>query len=297
VVGRTALALAAALMAAIGAAQAQALQRLSVDSFALSSDTPRPSVGVPFRLVLSLRVRERVAQIENLDLPMMAQLELLGDERQSIAGPRGTRYRETITVLAHSPGALAISPATLQAIDARDGRPKEWYTNSLTLQVSGGGSQSIPNALRLAANGALTILWLVLWAVGLVCVAIIAVVIFRRRRPSVIPKPRPVPTPHEVPLPTPARHRRAEDALTVLRAEPTRAAAVRVRAAIWRMVGASDGETLADVLRRPESSDVTTRGLLIALERSAFTYDDDLAPAIDDACSALERYIESGVSS
>jgi len=37
----------------------------------------------------------------------------------------------------------------------------------------------------------------------------------------------------------------------------------------------------------------TMRELLIALERSAFTYDDDLSAAIDDACSALEREIGS----
>ncbi|MBV8531133.1 MAG: hypothetical protein JO104_07425, partial [Candidatus Eremiobacteraeota bacterium] len=83
------------------------------------------------------------------------------------------------------------------------------------------------------------------------------------------------------------------DALTVLRAERTRGAAVAVRAAIWRLIGASDGETLGDVLRRPESSDATMRHLLIALERSAFTYDGDLRAAIDDACAALERYAES----
>ena len=35
------------------------------------------------------------------------------------------------------------------------------------------------------------------------------------------------------------------------------------------------------------------RDLLTAFERSAFTYDDDLDAAIDDACRALERYIGS----
>jgi hypothetical protein len=59
------------------------------------------------------------------------------------------------------------------------------------------------------------------------------------------------------------------------------------------MLGAAEGETLGDVLRRRESSDPTLRALLISLERSAFTYDDDLAAAIEDACAALERYMES----
>jgi hypothetical protein len=81
--------------------------------------------------------------------------------------------------------------------------------------------------------------------------------------------------------------------MVVLRAERTRAAAVRVRAAVWRTIGASEGETLADVLRRPGSDDVPLRDVLIALERSAFTYDADLAPAIEDACGALERYAGS----
>jgi hypothetical protein len=35
------------------------------------------------------------------------------------------------------------------------------------------------------------------------------------------------------------------------------------------------------------------RSLLVALERSAFTHDDDLRAAIDDAGSALERFIET----
>ncbi len=59
------------------------------------------------------------------------------------------------------------------------------------------------------------------------------------------------------------------------------------------MIGANDGATLGDVLRRRESSVPETRELLIAIERSAFTYDDDLQPAIQDACFALERAMGS----
>ncbi len=70
---------------------------------------------------------------------------------------------------------------------------------------------------------------------------------------------------------------------------------MRVRAAVWRTIGASEGATLADVLRRPGSDEVPLRDVLIALERSAFTYDADLSPAIEDACGALERYAGSVV--
>ena len=86
------------LFAAVSAgAPAQALQRLAVTSFALSTDTASPAIDVPFHLVLRLRVRQHVARIENLDLPILAELELLGDVRETVSNAGGTEYRETIT--------------------------------------------------------------------------------------------------------------------------------------------------------------------------------------------------------
>jgi hypothetical protein len=136
------------------------------------------------------------------------------------------------------------------------------------------------------------VLWLLLWIVGLGCLAALALVVFRRRRlvSAVVPAPAPA-----APLRT--RREQAQDALTVLAAERTRSAAISVRGAIWRMVGASDGETLGDVLRRTDSRDVPMRDLLVALERSAFTYSADLPAAIEDSCAALTRYIDSAASS
>jgi hypothetical protein len=265
---------------------------LTVQSFTLASDTNAPRIEVPFHLIVTLRVRERVSQIANINLPMLAQLELLGDERETVTGPRGTQYRETITVVAHQAGGIAIAPATLQAIDARDGKPKEWYTNALTLHVGGAAPHVLHDALQLVRAIALALLWVLLWLVGIGCIVLAAVLIFRRRRrPAVATYVPPPPAPPPAPIVERSRREQAEDALAVLRTERSRPAAVAVRAAIWRMVGASDGETLGDVLRRPESHDEIMRQLLIALERSAFTYDDDLPRAIDDACSALERYI------
>jgi len=286
-----ALAFFVAFLASAGSAPAQGLARLTVVSFALASDTNVPRIEVPFRLILTLRVRERVSQIANINLPMLAQLELLGDERETVTGPRGTQYRETITVVAHQAGGIAIAPATLQAIDARDGKPKEWYTNGLTLRVAGAGPHVLRDALQLLRAIALALFWVLLWLFGIGCIVLAAVLIFRRRRRPAVVTYVPPPVPPRLPIVVRSRREQAEDALAVLRTERSRPAAVAVRAAIWRMVGASDGETLGDVLRRPDSHDEITRQLLIALERSAFTYDDDLPRAIDDACSALERYI------
>jgi hypothetical protein len=275
------------VLAAGAAARSQNLARLTVESFTLSSDTARPQIDVPFHLIVTLHVRERVLEIDNLELPILAELELLGDERQTSAGPHGTLYRETITVAAHRTGTITIAPATLQAIDARDGKPKQWYTNALRLQVGGVSREILRNDEHAALAVLGAVLRALLWAAGIACVAAIAVLVFRRRQPPLpLPSAPPVPEPSQAPR---SRREQLQDALTVLRADPTRAAAVRVRSAIWRMVGATDGETLADVLHRPEASDPRMRSLLIALERGAFTYDDDLDAAIRDACSALER--------
>ena len=151
------------LFAAVSAgAPAQALQRLAVTSFALSTDTASPAIDVPFHLVLRLRVRQHVARIENLDLPILAQLELLGDMRETVSNAGGTEYRETITVVAHASGTVAVAPATLQAVDARDGRAKEWYTNGLTLRVGANGARVAGTALRALLGLLLLVLGLAL---------------------------------------------------------------------------------------------------------------------------------------
>jgi hypothetical protein len=233
--------------------------------------------------------------VDNLDLPLLAQLELLGDERATTSGPRGTLYRESITVVAHEGGTLTIAPATLQAIDARDGKPKQWFTNELRLRAAGAPAPTLgagANALLVAVLTALRLFfWVTALVLGLGCVAALAVLLFRRR-PVPATLPAPPPPPPQVQR-TRSRREEAEDALAALRAQPSRSTAIAVRTAIWRMAGASDGETLNDVLRRPGSHDAAMRDLLVALERSAFTYDADLNAAIDGACRALERYIGS----
>ncbi len=292
---RLAAALTLALLAAApwaSPARAQTLQRLTVESFTLSADTSKPEIEVPFHLVVSLTVKERVAGIDNLELPILAELELLGDERRTVARSSGTQYRETITVVAHHTGAVTIAPATLQAIDARDGRPKQYFTNALTLQVTGGKLEPFEEGQSLAAAAAALAIRVALWTLGILCaIAVLVLALRRRRAPPPAPAP-PAPVAPAVPLPS-HRSRREElgDALSVLRADPVRPTAVAVRAAVWRMVGGTDGETLADVLQRSGASDPRIRDVLRALERAAFTYDADLQAAIAGACTALERYL------
>jgi hypothetical protein len=282
----------AALTAIPSALQAQNLQRLTVESFVLSADTVAPQIDVPFHLIVTLRVSERVSEIDNLELPMLAQLELLGDERHTVVGPRGTQYREIITVAAHQYGPMAIAPATLQALDARDARAKQWFTNSLDLDV-GASRVRIISSFTAVLVRALSIVAGVIALAILVGAVLLAVRLGRPRPRVVTPVVAQQPAPGPVLGGVELRRQRVQDALLVLRAERSRAAAVRVRGAFWRLIGASEGETLGDVLRRPASGEPGIRDVLIALERSAFTYDEDLPAAIDDTCASLERYAEA----
>jgi hypothetical protein len=286
---------AVACLASVGTGRGQTLQRLTVQTFVLSADTMQPQVDVPFHVIVTLHVRERVSQVTNLQLPMLAQLELLGDERQTVTDPRGTQYREVVTVVVHDAGRFVIAPATLQAIDARDGKPKQWFTNDLPFSVRSSATRIADGVAAGLLRHIARIFAALIWLALLVGAALLTVFLLRRRAP-VTPVPAPVVEPvsyQRVLSETERRRHQIDDALLVLRAERTRSAAVRVRAAVWRIIGAPEGETLGDVLRRPGCSEGPLRDLLVALERSAFTYDEDLAAAIDDAGAALERYAES----
>jgi hypothetical protein len=275
-----------AVVAVTGYASAQTLQRLSVATLTLSADTDRPKVDVPFHLIVTAHVRERVADLENLDLPILAELELLGDERRVVSDRKGTTYRETIEVVAHHAGDIQIAPATLDVVDPRDGRPKRYFSNDLTLHIAATPAQTL-HAVRSILGGILAFaLRAVLVVAGVVCAVAIVVFLFRRR-------PRPVPLPDPPPVQQPVVLRNPQDvlrdALTTLRASPTRANVMRVRSVVRGMVGASETETLFDVLSRPQASDSRMRGLLVALERAAFTYDEDLSTAIDAVVRMLEQ--------
>jgi hypothetical protein len=272
-------------------AGAQALQRLTVQSFTLSSDTATPHVDVPFHLIVTLRVRENIGSIGNIELPLLASLDLSGDEREISAAPGGSTYRETISVTAHTPGQLVIAPAVLQAIDARDGHAKQYSTNGLSLKVV--GSPSTAPLLNVSQGASLgwAFTWVGIWILVLAGTIAVVVVIARRSATADVRNAPPV-IDEAPPLPPRTLHDQLRDALLVLRADPQRITAVAVRGAVWRAIGADEGETLSAVLRLHQATSEPMRRLLTALERAAFTYDADLPRAIEDACAALESAAE-----
>lgn len=274
---RLALILLAAWALLGGCAQAQQYQRLRVLSFALTSDTAAPQLEQPFHVTLTIRVAQRVADIDNVFLPSFDGAEDLGDLRAVAQGPHGTTYRETLTLVAHTRGILTISPAYLDAVDARDGKAKRFVSNSLRLPVGGGPVTAVWDDLRTAAFVAIDLVLLA------ALVFVLAAIFWRRRRPAAAPPAYRPPDPAPPP-------RVPEDGLATaldrLRRRRDRGAVFGVRAALWRTVGAREGETLGDALARPKAAQAEIRRMLLVVERAAFIEDARLHEAIEEVlCS------------
>jgi hypothetical protein len=266
--------------------RAQSLQRLTVTQLTLAADTTTPHIEVPFHLIVTAHVRERITELDNLDLPILAELELLGSERTTVASRGGSTYREIITVVAHHSGAITIAPVTLDATSAVSGKNFRYSSNSLTLHVAGPGAAIAAAGDAWQGLRALlsALLRLALILAGLVGIAFLVATLVRRR-----PAPLPVVT---LAPPTPVvrdPQTSLREALAILNRDRTRAGAMRARHIIRAMVGASDAETLADVLRRPLATDPEVRNLLRALERAGFTHDADVPAAVAAAIAQLER--------
>ncbi len=267
--------LALAGAALVQTAQAQSLERVTVKSFTLSADTLRPRAGAAFHLFVTLRLHERVPDVRNLQLPLLAGLQVLGDTRTISASSRGTLYREVVTV-SGSGGSMIVPSATFDAIDVRDGKAKEYSTNALAIRI-------IPtppgHSLATVARA------LIVVGVLLILLGTFFMLLARRARLRLTPEPEPVLEPER----TPTLEELLREARETLAQDPTRRGALRARTAARRMVGARDGETLADVIDRAAKLDPTLRLVLPALERAAFTDDEDLASAIADANASLKN--------
>ena len=127
-----------------GARMRQPLQRLTVHVSSRSRPTPRNPQHERSVSLSSSRCTcaRRVPQIDNIDLPISVDARTARRRAQTQAGPGGTPYRETITVVAHHAGKIAHRAGdAASAIDARDGKAKQYSTNALTLHVTGAATR------------------------------------------------------------------------------------------------------------------------------------------------------------
>lgn len=259
-------------------AAAEQLLRLHVTALTLATDIARPNVDQTFHLIVALHVRERNVVFDTVQLPSFNGLDELGDERSTVSAAHGTDYRETLSLVAHAPGRYQVSPASFDAIDAVDGKPKRFISNALTIVVGNSLSSSATSIAR-----ALRLLFVLLLALT---IPLLAWLVFARTRslPVLIAPPS---APPDLPARTIDDDLRA--ALRRLRERPDRPSALFARSVLRRAAGADDGETLVDVLRRPPAREPRLRALLRSAERAAFVQDEYLPEAIAHLVAEMER--------
>jgi hypothetical protein len=278
-----AVALGAAVACALAGAPARAqLLNLHVRSFSMSADRASVALGEPFHLTISTHVDERVLQIDNLTLPDLAGFDSLGDERRCAASAGGSDCVEIVTLAATIAGSRTIAGATLDAVDARDGKASRFTTNSVVVEVTGTPGDELSGMFSGFLFGALRAA-----LIGLVVLLALGALLwnFLRRRPAP-PTPAAV-EPASVP-PVPDSGAGFRDLVDALAREPTRANALRVRHAMRASMNARDAETLAD-LRARRAAEPATLDALAAVERAAFCEDARVARAAQEAMPFLIR--------
>jgi hypothetical protein len=133
-----------------------------------------------------------------------------------------------------------------------------------------------------------TVLLIIFGTLLLAAVIFALLAIFRRRhhRASATDPVQPL-----VNNPLPAPEIGLGEALANLRARRDRSSVLHVREALRSIAGASQSETLGDLLQHDPAHDEGLRRILIAIEQAAFVRDTRLQQAIDDALSAEEQRI------
>lgn len=258
-----ALALALAVCESAAAAQAQSLRTLHVDVLEMHADRQQLHVGDVFHLAIHAHVREAVQALDELVIPDVGTMQMLGDERRVTHGRGGTDVIETLTLEPTAAGPYTFAGAYLDAIDARTHKPSRFSAPPVRVVVMS-PVPSPEDFWRLMRRiGALA---LIVLAVIAGAVALAALVRARRRRERpVVQVPRPV-----TPPPPPPRSPRdaVAEALRAYRVAPADGALARLRAALLAAAGTNPGATLRDALAA--TPDHGLRGALIAAERAAF---------------------------
>jgi len=257
----------------------------------LSAQPERVRVGQTLHLALTVHVAQRVARLDNVTLPDLSGFDVLGDERRCAPVRSGTECVETLTLQASAPGFHTIAPPTLDAVDARTGRPTRYSANTVRVMVEEGAF----SAPRIETEA--------LRALAIVMLAIIAVVLAglwaltaapRRRRPraqSVAPPPPSGPPAEDAAV---AAWRAA---LQDLRSDPARSRLLHVRRLLRERIGAGPDETFGDLAQRgAHLEQPSAMEALRLIERAAFVDDALVAPAVADALPALEALPSGGAS-
>lgn len=270
----------------VSPARAQGLRTLHVDALAMRVDKPQVHVGETFHLAIHVHVRERVPALDELVVPDVGTMLLLGDERHVAQRPNGTDVIETLTLEPRDAGAYTFPPAYLDAIDARTHRPSRFSSNPVTVLV--GGPAPLDAGGATIARGIATAM---LAAAGIVVVAGLLIGLgrlrARRERVSVTVAPPLAPPP---PPPADGARERVAAALRTYRVAPGNGALTALRAELFAAAAAPEGATLRDALA--STPDRALRAALLAAERAAFGPAHVREGASLDLAAATEAWLQ-----
>ncbi len=226
----------------------------------MRADRRQVAVGEDFHLTIHARVAQRIDALDDLVIPDVGTMHVLGDERHVTHGPAGTDVDEVLTLEPAEPGLVTIAGATLDAIDDRTGKPTRFTADTVRIQIGPPASTGLPWERIIAG----VILGGAVVAMGALALTRLA----RPRRSAEIAPSVPavvVAAPVAVAL-SPRDDVRV--ALRAYRAQPSRGTVDTLRAALYRASGVAGGATLADALRSVR--DERLRTALRAADAAAF---------------------------
>jgi hypothetical protein len=276
-----------------GLARATQLQQLTIPLLTMRVDRTQVAVGAPLHLTIHAHMRESVTHLDNLSLPSLPDFETVSHETHFEPVGGGTDFTEVLTLVAKRPGNFAIPPVSIDAVDGQTAKPSRFAaTDQIVVRVGpapGRGAALAPMLARYASIAVISLLIAYLafriggalfdWAVDLVRT--------RRSRP---PARAPAREPPPLPLRAESPLQRLGRAIAVLRRDPSKEAAEETRSALRHALGATEEETMSDIIRRLSLSDRDLVGrALRAAERAAFIDANFRGSAIDEALPILEE--------
>ena len=246
-------------------------------------DRTRVKIGEAFHLAIHVHVRERVSALDELVVPDVGTLRILGDERAVKPGPAGTDVTETLTLEASAPGVYVLAPAYFDAIDARTKKPSRFSADRPVRVVVDDAS------LPASGPGALRTILVALLVAGAAIAAFAAGALIRRRKPRVPVQPEPAPFPAAAPPPVTGPRERVRATLQLVQTSPSSAALRALRTALVVAAGAPEGATLRDALAA--TADPALRAALLVSERAVFGPEMQRAGATAALCDAAEAWL------
>jgi len=256
-------------------AGAQGLRTLHVVTLSMTADRTEVPLGSDLHLTIHARVREHVSALDELVVPEVGTMHLLGDERRVRRGPAGTDVDETLTLEPIDAGSFTLPGAFLDAIDGRTGKPTRFTANAVRVTVGPAASAAGTGWLRRAA---LALLGLLVAAMGVTLVLRIA----GRGRGAAPVAVASVPffasasaaSPRDV----------VRDALAAYCTAPSSDTLASLRSAVLAAAGTVPGATTRDAVAA--TSDEQLRATLRAAEAATFSSEDARS-------TAKEQFIET----